>query len=121
MPTAVGINVQLPPHHLMALDTTMSRERGPRTHERDRTTTHELAQTNGCFERTHRNPTALLININVWFLIGHVYERMKDYAAAKDAYERMLKDSPNHAKVLQQLEWLYLMTGAPFMNEDTVI
>jgi Flp pilus assembly protein TadD len=43
------------------------------------------------------------------------------YNAAKDAYERVLKDNPNHAKVLQQLGWLYHQPSATFSNQDTAI
>lgn len=43
------------------------------------------------------------------------------YNAAKDAYERVLKDNPNHAKVLQQLGWLYHQPSASFSNQDTAI
>ncbi|KAG8708681.1 hypothetical protein FRC08_018770 [Ceratobasidium sp. 394] len=46
---------------------------------------------------------------------------MKDYNAAKETYKRMLKDSPNHAKVLQQLSWLYCQVGASFGNQETAI
>jgi Tfp pilus assembly protein PilF len=43
------------------------------------------------------------------------------YTAAKDAYERVLNDNPNHAKVLQQLGWLYHQTSASFANQDLAI
>jgi len=33
----------------------------------------------------------------------------------------VLKDSPNHAKVLQQLGWLYHQGGASFANQDLAI
>ncbi|CAE6446622.1 unnamed protein product [Rhizoctonia solani] len=56
-----------------------------------------------CFERIHRNPPVPLTNIDIWFQIGHVYEQMKNYTTANDTHERVLKDSLNHVKVLQQL------------------
>ncbi|KAG8680716.1 Lysine-specific demethylase 6A, partial [Ceratobasidium sp. 423] len=46
---------------------------------------------------------------------------VRQYTVAKDAYERVPKDSPNHAKVFQQLGWLYHQAGAPFANKDTAI
>ena len=49
------------------------------------------------------------------------HSRLSQYGAAKDAYERVLKDSPNHAKVLQQLGWLYHQGGASFANQDLAI
>jgi glucose repression mediator protein len=39
---------------------------------------------------------------------------------AKDAYERVLKENPSHAKVLQQLGWLYHHNPS-FGNQDTAI
>ncbi|KAJ1299963.1 hypothetical protein OPQ81_003812 [Rhizoctonia solani] len=58
-----------------------------------------------CFKQIHWNPPAPLTNIDIWFQISHVYEQMKDYTVAKDAYEHVLKDSCT--KVLQQLGWLH--------------
>ncbi|KAG5461559.1 MAG: hypothetical protein BJ554DRAFT_6225, partial [Olpidium bornovanus] len=48
-------------------------------------------------------------------------EHRKDPIAAKDAYERVLSQNPAHAKVLQQLGWLYSQAKAPFRNQDTAI
>ena len=42
------------------------------------------------------------------------------FYAAKDAYERVLKETPNHAKVLQQLGWLH-HHNAGFGNQDVAI
>jgi hypothetical protein len=42
------------------------------------------------------------------------------FNAAKDAYERVLKESPNHAKALQQLGWLY-HSNASMGNQDIAI
>jgi len=53
------------------------------------------------------NPPAPLTQADVHFQIGHVYELQKDYEGAKRAYEHVLQLNPNHAKVLQQLGWLY--------------
>jgi len=52
-------------------------------------------------------PPAPLGQADIWFQIGHVYELTKEFTLAKDAYERVLKIAPQHAKVLQQLGWLY--------------
>src|SRR5260370_42237310 len=43
------------------------------------------------------------------------------YDKAKAAYERVLQDSPAHAKVLQQLGWLYHQTDASFSNQEMAI
>jgi general transcriptional corepressor CYC8 len=40
---------------------------------------------------------------------------------AKDAYERVVADNPGHAKVLQQLGWLYHQDGSTFQNQDLAI
>jgi general transcriptional corepressor CYC8 len=37
---------------------------------------------------------------------------------AKDAYEKVLKETPNHAKALQQLGWLY---HSSMGNQETAI
>jgi glucose repression mediator protein len=37
---------------------------------------------------------------------------------AKDAYDRVLAASPNHAKVLQQLGGLYQRQGASFFDVE---
>jgi glucose repression mediator protein len=62
-----------------------------------------------------------LTAIDIWFQIGHVYENQREYNKAKDAYERVLKENPNHAKVLQQLGWLYHQQSTTFMNQDLAI
>ncbi|KAG8985777.1 hypothetical protein FRB90_004459, partial [Tulasnella sp. 427] len=74
-----------------------------------------------CFDRILRNPPAPLANLDIWLQIGHLYEQAKNYEQAKEAYERVLADSPNHAKVLQQLGWLYHQPGSSFNNQDMVI
>jgi len=60
-----------------------------------------------CFRVILHNPPSPLVQGDIWFQIGHVYELKKDVQLAKDAYERVLAENPNHAKVLQQLGWLY--------------
>ncbi|KAG9001061.1 glucose repression mediator protein [Tulasnella sp. JGI-2019a] len=74
-----------------------------------------------CFDRILRNPPAPLANLDIWFQIGHVYEQAKNFEQAKEAYERVLAESPNHAKVLQQLGWLYHQPGSSFTNQDMAI
>lgn len=37
------------------------------------------------------------------------------------AYERVVADNPNHAKVLQQLGWLYHQDGSTFQNQETAV
>jgi hypothetical protein len=44
----------------------------------------------------------------------------QQFHSAKEAYERVLKDNPNHAKVLQQVGWLY-HHNPQFGNQDVAI
>ncbi|KAH6917664.1 TPR-containing protein Mql1 [Coprinopsis sp. MPI-PUGE-AT-0042] len=74
-----------------------------------------------CFDRILRNPPSPLAHADIWFQIGHVFEQQKDYHRAKDAYERVVIDNPSHAKVLQQLGWLYHQDGSSFQNQDLAI
>ncbi|KAK9473741.1 glucose repression mediator protein [Dipodascopsis tothii] len=80
---------------------------------------HELSLQ--CFKYILHNPPRPLTEIDIWFQIGHVYEQRKDYKLAKEAYERVLIDDPNHAKVLQQLGWLYHQQNSSFANQDLAI
>ncbi|KAJ7816602.1 hypothetical protein B0H14DRAFT_3475265 [Mycena olivaceomarginata] len=75
----------------------------------------------GCFGRILRNPPSPLTHADIWFQIGHVYEQQKDHVSAKDAYERVATDNPSHAKVLQQLGWLYHQDGSSIQNPDLAI
>ncbi|KAF7972576.1 hypothetical protein HWV62_17708 [Athelia sp. TMB] len=74
-----------------------------------------------CFDRILRNPPSPLAHADIWFQIGHVYEQQKDHKQAKDAYEKVVRDNPAHAKVLQQLGWLYHQDGSSFQNQDLAI
>lgn len=74
-----------------------------------------------CFRYILNNPPRPLTEIDIWFQIGHVYEQQKDFVAAKEAYERVLAENPAHAKVLQQLGWLYHQSNAGFENQDMAI
>ncbi|EJD04484.1 uncharacterized protein FOMMEDRAFT_19703 [Fomitiporia mediterranea MF3/22] len=74
-----------------------------------------------CFDRILRNPPSPLAHADIWFQIGHVYEQQKDYMRAKDAYERVVQENPAHAKVLQQLGWLYHQEGSAFQSQDLAI
>eukprot|EP01122_Echinamoeba_exundans_P003848 TRINITY_DN13901_c0_g1_i1.p1 TRINITY_DN13901_c0_g1~~TRINITY_DN13901_c0_g1_i1.p1 ORF type:complete len:535 (-),score=78.17 TRINITY_DN13901_c0_g1_i1:13-1617(-) len=53
------------------------------------------------------SPPRPLVPADIYFQIGHVHELKKEFAEAKNAYEQVLKENPGHAKVLQQLGWLY--------------
>ncbi|CEH14207.1 FOG: TPR repeat [Ceraceosorus bombacis] len=74
-----------------------------------------------CFRYILSSPPRPLTEIDIWFQIGHVYEQQKDFGAAKDAYERVLAENPHHAKVLQQLGWLYHQSSAGFQNQERAI
>ena len=60
-----------------------------------------------CFHYILTCPPSPLSKLDILFQIGHVYEQKKNYVEAKNTYELVLKEAPNHAKVLQQLGWLY--------------
>jgi glucose repression mediator protein len=74
-----------------------------------------------CFDRILRNPPSPLANADIWFQIGHVYEQQGDHVRAREAYERVVAENPVHAKVLQQLGWLFHQDGPPFQNQDLAI
>ncbi|KAH8101455.1 TPR-like protein [Cristinia sonorae] len=74
-----------------------------------------------CFDRILRNPPNPLAHADIWFQIGHVYEQQRDHTRARDAYERVVRENPGHAKVLQQLGWLYHQDGSSFQNQDLAI
>lgn len=40
---------------------------------------------------------------------------------AKEAYERVLSENPEHSKVLQQLGWLYHQRDATFTNQELAV
>ena len=52
-------------------------------------------------------PPKPLTETDIIFQIGLVQEARNDFDLARDAYERVLADNPNHGKVLQQLGWLF--------------
>ncbi|KAF9369693.1 hypothetical protein CPC16_004327 [Podila verticillata] len=81
----------------------------------------KYAQSLECFRYILHTPPRPLTEADIWFQIGHVHEQQKEYTNAKEAYERVLTDNPNHAKVLQQLGWLYHQQNASFMNQDLAI
>lgn len=93
-----------------------------------------------CFDRILRNPPNPLAHADIWFQIGHVYEQQHDVSScfvsltrivvaylafqhvrAREAYERVVQDNPGHAKVLQQLGWLYHQDGSSFQNQELAI
>lgn len=74
-----------------------------------------------CFRYILHNPPRPLTEVDIWFQIGHVYEQQKEFGLAKEAYERVLAENPSHAKVLQQLGWLYHQSDAGFENQEKAI
>jgi tetratricopeptide (TPR) repeat protein len=69
-----------------------------------------------CFQLILRDPPSPLGQSDILFQIGHVYEIKQCFSLSKDAYERILKDSPNHPKALQQLGWLYHHHNEPSLG-----
>ncbi|CEI88757.1 Putative Transcriptional corepressor [Rhizopus microsporus] len=72
-----------------------------------------------CFRYILHNPPRPLTESDIWFQTGHVYEQQKEHA--KEAYERVLAENPDHAKVLQQLGWLYHQQNTSFCNQTLAI
>ncbi|KAL9062184.1 MAG: hypothetical protein Q9157_009149, partial [Trypethelium eluteriae] len=74
-----------------------------------------------CFRYIVHDPPRPLTEEDIWFQIGHVHEQQKDYEQAKNAYRRVLDRDPNHAKVLQQLGWLYHQQNSSFTSQEQAI
>ncbi|KJZ75040.1 hypothetical protein HIM_05526 [Hirsutella minnesotensis 3608] len=74
-----------------------------------------------CFKYIVNSPPGPLTQEDIWFQIGHVHEQQKDFDNAKAAYQRVLDHSPNHAKVLQQLGWLYHQQNNAYETQDRAI
>ncbi|KAJ2795721.1 glucose repression mediator protein, partial [Coemansia helicoidea] len=67
------------------------------------------------------DPPKPLTETDIWFQIGNVHELSSDYALAKDAYERVLRENPQHTKVLQQLGALYFRPNTNLSNIDAAV
>ncbi|ORZ11911.1 hypothetical protein BCR42DRAFT_332193 [Absidia repens] len=63
----------------------------------------------------------------IYFRLGIIYKQQQkfelslQYEQAKEAYERVLAENPDHAKVLQQLGWLYHQQNTSFCNQSLAI
>ena len=55
------------------------------------------------------------------FTIFALFQQHLQHVRAKDAYERVVAENPTHAKVLQQLGWLYHQDGSSFQNQELAI
>lgn len=82
---------------------------------------HKYAHSLECFLYILHNPPRPLTEVDIWFQIGHVHEQQKEYKLAREAYDKVLADNPTHAKVLQQLGWLYHQQNSSFSNQDLAI
>ncbi|KAF2749241.1 TPR-like protein [Sporormia fimetaria CBS 119925] len=74
-----------------------------------------------CFKFIVRNPPSPLTEEDIWFQIGHVYEVMKEYDQAAAAYNRVLQKDPKHAKVLQQLGYMYHTKSTDYHSQERAI
>ncbi|TWU78695.1 hypothetical protein ED733_006022 [Metarhizium rileyi] len=74
-----------------------------------------------CFKYIVNSPPGPLTQEDIWFQIGHVHEQQKDFDSAKAAYQRVLDQSPSHAKVLQQLGWLHHQQSSAYDTQDRAI
>lgn len=82
---------------------------------------HKYAQSLECFRYVLQNPPKPLTKIDILSQISYVYEQQKEYKLAKDVYEHILSENPEHAKVLQQLGWLYHQPNTSFTNQELAI
>ncbi|KAJ5081918.1 transcriptional corepressor Cyc8 [Penicillium alfredii] len=74
-----------------------------------------------CFKYIVNDPPRPLTEEDIWFQIGHVHEQQKDFESAQAAYRRVLDRDPNHAKVLQQLGWLYHQQSNNYASQEKAI
>ncbi|CAG8877174.1 unnamed protein product [Penicillium salamii] len=74
-----------------------------------------------CFNYIFSDPPRPLTEEDIWFQIGHVHEQQKDFGSAQSAYQRVLERNPSHAKVLQQLGWLYLQSSNAFQSQEKAV
>ena len=74
-----------------------------------------------CFEYILSCPPSPLTRSDILFQLGHIYEQQQAFQKAKDTYDRILQDTPNHAKVLQQLGWLHQDPKAPFHDTERAV
>ncbi|PKY01407.1 putative transcriptional corepressor Cyc8 [Aspergillus campestris IBT 28561] len=74
-----------------------------------------------CFKYIVSDPPRPLTEEDIWFQIGHVHEQQKDFDSAQQAYRRVLDRDPNHAKVLQQLGWLYHQQSNSYASQEKAI
>ncbi|CAI6098456.1 hypothetical protein V2G26_001049 [Clonostachys chloroleuca] len=81
----------------------------------------KFAQSLDCFKYIVSSPPSPLSQDDIWFQIGHVHEQQKDFDNAKNAYNRVLENTPNHAKVLQQLGWLHHQQSNAFDVQERAI
>lgn len=81
----------------------------------------KYSQSLECFMYVVNSPPTPLTEEDIWFQIGHVYEQQKDFDSAKQAYQRVLDRDPKHAKVLQQLGWLFHQQSSSFSSQERAI
>ncbi|TLD36965.1 TPR-like protein [Venturia nashicola] len=81
----------------------------------------KYTQSLDCFKFIVSDPPRPLTEEDIWFQIGHVHEQQKDFESAKQAYRRVLDRDPKHAKVLQQLGWLFHQQSSSFASQEQAI
>ncbi|KAJ5666727.1 hypothetical protein N7462_011136 [Penicillium macrosclerotiorum] len=81
----------------------------------------KFSQSLECFKYIVSDPPRPLTEEDIWFQIGHVHEQQKDFDSAQAAYRRVLERDPNHAKVLQQLGWLFHQQSNTYTSQEKAI
>ncbi|BDD59259.1 hypothetical protein MPDQ_000209 [Monascus purpureus] len=81
----------------------------------------KFTQSLECFKYIVTDPPRPLTEEDIWFQIGHVHEQQKDFESAQAAYRRVLDRDPNHAKVLQQLGWLFHQQSNSYASQEKAI
>ena len=73
-----------------------------------------------CFNSLIEEPPPPLTKSDILFQIGIVNELRGDTDKAKQMYEKVLEDNPNHTKIITQLGWLYHQEGTSFYDVEKV-
>ncbi|KAH8913865.1 TPR-like protein [Atractiella rhizophila] len=74
-----------------------------------------------CFCWVLNSPPKPLTQTDIWFQIGQLYQHQDKLVDAREAYNKVLAQNLNHAKVLQHLGSLYATEIASFFDPERLI